>query len=286
MSDAALGGATGFAVVDAVVLVTGAGAGIGEALAAEAVVRGASVVVLADIDPDAADSAARRVRSVAGPDAAVSIVAVTLDVADAAALRGLVEHITSEHGRLDLVCSNAGIGTGAGVQAPTAMWQRAWDVNLMAHVHAADAVLPGMLQRGRGALLNTCSAAGLLTVAGDAPYAVTKHAAVAFAEWLAMTYGGRGITVTALCPLGVETNMLAADQLLATRFVRGTGRVIEASEVAVAAFDALEAGAMLSLPHPEVARMEQARAADRDGWMHRMREAVAAIEGAEHSSVS
>jgi NAD(P)-dependent dehydrogenase (short-subunit alcohol dehydrogenase family) len=286
MSDAAFGGATGFAVVDAVVLVTGAGAGIGEALAAEAVVRGASVVVLADLDPDAADSAARRVRSVAGPDAAVSIAAVALDVADAAALRGLVEHITSEHGRLDLVCSNAGIGTGAGVQAPTAMWQRAWDVNLMAHVHAADAVLPGMLERGRGALLNTCSAAGLLTVAGDAPYAVTKHAAVAFAEWLAMTYGGRGITVTALCPLGVETNMLAADELLATRFVRGTGRVIEASEVAVAAFDALEAGAMLSLPHPEVARMEQARAADRDGWMHRMREAVAAIEGAEHSSVS
>jgi NAD(P)-dependent dehydrogenase (short-subunit alcohol dehydrogenase family) len=160
------------------------------------------------------------------------------------------------------------------------VWQRAWDVNLMAHVHAADAALPGMLERGRGAFLNVCSAAGLLTVAGDAPYAVTKHAAVAFAEWLAMTYGGRGITVTAVCPLGVETDMLAAGELLATRFVRGTGRVIGAAEVAVAALDALAAGAMLALPHPEVARMEQSRAADRDAWIGRMREAVAAIEGA------
>ncbi len=278
MSDAALGGATGFAVVDAVVLVTGAGAGIGEALAAEAVVRGASVVVLADIDPDAADSAARRVRSVAGPDAAVSIAAVALDVADAAALRGLVEHITSEHGRLDLVCSNAGIGTGAGVQAPTAMWQRAWDVNLMAHVHAADAVLPGMLERGRGALLNTCSAAGLLTVAGDAPYAVTKHAAVALAEWLALTYGERGITVTALCPLGVETGMLAGSEAqLATRFVRGTGRVIGADVVARAGLDALEVGSTIALPHPEVARMEQARAADHGQWLARLRSVVSSL---------
>ncbi len=279
MGDVVTEGATGFSVEGAVVLVTGAGAGIGEALAAETVARGAAVVVLTDLDPAAAAAASERVRTVARADSAVSVVAVGLDVADAGALRRLVERIVAEHGRLDLVCSNAGIGTGAGVEAPVAVWQRAWDVNLMAHVHAADAALPGMLERGSGAFLHTCSAAGLLTVAGDAPYSVTKHAAVAFAEWLAMTYGGRGITVTALCPLGVETSMLAASELLATRFVRGTGRVIETGEAAVAALDALEAGAMLALPHPEVTRMEQARAADRDVWIGRMREAVAAIEG-------
>jgi len=271
-------GPAGFEVADAVVLVTGAGAGIGAALAAEVVARGAAVVILADLDPEAAAAAGQRIRAAAGGRGG-EIVAVGLDVADADALRSLIERIESEHGRLDLVCSNAGIGTGAGVEAPTALWQRAWDVNLMAHVHAADAALPGMLRRGRGAFLHTCSAAGLLTVAGDAPYAVTKHAAVAFAEWLAITYGDRGITVTALCPLGVETAMLAADDLLATRFVRGTGRVISPAEVGVAAIDALEAGAILALPHPEVARMEQARAADRGSWIVRMRQAIGALGG-------
>jgi NAD(P)-dependent dehydrogenase (short-subunit alcohol dehydrogenase family) len=281
-ADAVAGGQQGLSVVGAVALVTGAGAGIGAALAAELAARGARVVVLADLDADAAARTCERVlgaRAAAGSVEPPTLVPIGLDVADAEALRGVVARIEAEHGRIDLVCSNAGIGTGAGVEAPTAVWQRAWDVNLMAHVHAADAALPGMLERGRGAFLHTCSAAGLLTVAGDAPYAVTKHAAVAFAEWLAMTYGGRGITVTALCPLGVETSMLAAQDLLATRFVRGTGRVISPEEVAVAALDAVEAGDVLALPHPEVTRMEQARAADRNGWLARMREAVAAVAG-------
>jgi NAD(P)-dependent dehydrogenase (short-subunit alcohol dehydrogenase family) len=273
----------GGSVIEGVVaLVTGAGAGIGAALAAELVARGAGAVVLADLDADAAAEVRRRILSMPATSAMVgepTLIPVGLDVADAAALRELIARVENEQGRLDLVCSNAGIGTGAGVEAPTAVWQRAWDVNLMAHVHAADAALPGMLARGQGAFLHTCSAAGLLTVAGDAPYAVTKHAAVAFAEWLALTYGDRGITVTALCPLGVETAMLAGDDILATRFVRGTGRVISAEEVAVAAIDALVAGEMLALPHPEVVRMEQVRAADRTGWLARMREAVAAIGG-------
>lgn len=263
-------------VAGRVVLVTGAGSGIGAALVGALVAREAAVVVLADLDGAAAEAVAERLGGT-GPTA---LVARSLDVADAAALRGLVAEIEQEHGRLDLVCSNAGIGTAAGVDAPTAVWQRAWDVNLMAHVHAADAALPGMLDRGEGAFLHTCSAAGLLTVAGDAPYAVTKHAAVALAEWLALTYGDRGITVTALCPLGVETNMLAAEELLATRFVRGTGRVLPAEEVAEAALDALEAGEVLALPHPEVAAMELARATDRKGWLARLRAAVAGITGA------
>ena len=263
----------GFAVAGRVALVTGAGSGIGAALAAALVDRGAAVVVLADLDAVAATSIAEALHR----PGATEVIAVALDVADATALRALVARIESEHGRLDLVCSNAGIGTGAGVEAPIPLWQRAWDVNLMAHVHAADAALPGMLDRGEGAFLHTCSAAGLLTIAGDAPYAVTKHAAVAFAEWLALTYAARGITVTALCPLGVETSMLATEDLLATRFVRGTGRVLAPDAVALAALDALESGEMLALPHPEVAAMELARASDRRMWLARLRAAVAAL---------
>lgn len=261
---------TGLAVEGSVALVTGAGGGIGAALAAALVAREAAVVVVSDLDV----AAAERVAGELTGRSATRISAVRLDVADGDAVRSTVAAVEREHDRLDLVCSNAGIGTAGGVDAPVTLWQRAWDINVMAHVHAADAALPGMLERGSGAFLNTCSAAGLLTVAGDAPYAVTKHAAVAFSEWLALTYGGRGIGVTALCPLGVETDMLAADELLATRFVRGTGRVLSADVVASAALDAVEAGEMLALPHPEVAAMEQARAADRRGWLTRLRRAV------------
>ena len=265
-----------FRSASAVALVTGGGSGIGAAIATELVARGAAAVVIADLDGAAAEAVAGRLRGEGGSSVVTS---VQLDVADATSLRSLVGRIETEHGRLDLVCSNAGIGTGAGVDAPVAVWQRAWDINLMAHVHAADAALPGMLARGSGAFLHTCSAAGLLTIAGDAPYAVTKHAAVAFAEWLALTYGDQGITVTALCPLGVETGMLAVDDMLATRFVRGTGRVLTPDVVATSALDALEAGEMLALPQPEVAAMEQARAADRGVWLARLRRAVAALGG-------
>jgi len=265
-----------FRSAGAVALVTGGGSGIGAAIATELVARGAAAVVIADLDGAASEAVAVRLRGEGGSSVVTS---VQLDVADATALRSLVGRIETEHGRLDLVCSNAGIGTGAGLDAPVAVWQRAWDINLMAHVHAADAALPGMLARGSGAFLHTCSAAGLLTIAGDAPYAVTKHAAVAFAEWLALTYGDQGITVTALCPLGVETGMLAVDDMLATRFVRGTGRVLAPDVVATSALEALEAGEMLALPQPEVAAMEQARAADRGMWLARLRRAVAALGG-------
>jgi NAD(P)-dependent dehydrogenase (short-subunit alcohol dehydrogenase family) len=269
-------GADGLKIRGSVALVTGAAAGIGAALAAALIDRGASVVVLTDLDGAAVDRAAAALRV---PGAATEVLAAALDVGDASALRARIAAIESAYGRVDLICSNAGIGTGAGIDAPVQTWQRAWDINLMAHVHAADAALPGMLARGRGALLQTCSAAGLLTVAGEAPYAVTKHAAVALAEWMALTYGDRGITVTALCPLGVETGMLAAEDLLATRFVRATGRVIAPADVAAVALDAVEAGDVLALPHPEVEQMEHARVADRGVWLTRLRAAVTAIAG-------
>jgi NAD(P)-dependent dehydrogenase (short-subunit alcohol dehydrogenase family) len=262
-------------VQGAIAVVTGGGSGIGAALVRELAARGAGVVAVSDIS---AQRAQRTVTSVGRDHPGVLLEGQALDVADEAALRAHVADLEARHGRVDIVCSNAGVGTGADIGAPTAVWQRAWDVNLMAHVWAADAALPGMLARGRGALLQTCSAAGLLTVAGDAPYAVTKHAAVALAEWLSLTYGDRGITVTALCPLGVETGMLAgAEELLATRFVRGTGRILGADEVARVSIDALLAGSLLALPHPEVARMEQSRVADRATWLARLRDAVTAL---------
>ncbi len=264
--------------VGKVALVTGAGSGIGAALARELVRRGAGAVVVTDIDHDAALDVAHGLSGAA--ETVVSVQA--LDVGDRSAIEDVVRMIEQEHGRLDLVCSNAGIGTGGDVDAPVGVWQRSWDVNVMAHVHAAQAALPGMLARGSGAFLHTCSAAGLLTVAGDAPYAVTKHAAVAFAEWLSLTYGDRGITVTALCPLGVETSMLAANDLLATRFVRETGRILSAEEVATSALDALAAGEVLALPHAEVAAMEHARTTDRRAWLARLRAAVDALP--EHGS--
>jgi NAD(P)-dependent dehydrogenase (short-subunit alcohol dehydrogenase family) len=261
----------GFDVVGAVAVVTGAGSGIGAALVHEIARRGAAVVIVTDLDAAAAQRCAD---AVTGCDAE----AYGLDVADGAALRSLLVEVERRHGRIDLMCSNAGIGTGHGVDAPLAMWQLAWDVNLMAHVHAATTVIPGMLARGRGALLHTCSAAGLLTVAGDAPYAVTKHAAVALAEWLSLTYGDRGLTVTALCPLGVETSMLtASEDHVATRFVRATGRVLPAEDVAVVALDALGAGRVVALPHPEVTQIEQVRALNHDAWLARVRSALATL---------
>jgi NAD(P)-dependent dehydrogenase (short-subunit alcohol dehydrogenase family) len=265
----------GMTVHGSVALVTGGGSGIGAALVRELVLRGARVVAVSDLT---AERARRTVDALTADHPEVVLEAHALDVADEVALRAHVADVEARHGRLDIVCSNAGIGTGGDIDTPTSLWQRAWDVNLMAHVWAADAALPGMLARGGGALLHTCSAAGLLTVAGDAPYAVTKHAAVALAEWLALTYGERGITVTALCPLGVETGMLAGSEAqLATRFVRGTGRVIGADVVARAGLDALEVGSTIALPHPEVARMEQARAADHGQWLARLRSVVSSL---------
>ena len=211
----------------------------------------------------------------------VSITTAVVDLTDGDALRGLVSTTEEHHGALDIVCSNAGIGTGEGADAGVATWQRAWDVNVMAHVHAAAAALPGMLARGEGAFVATCSAAGLLTLAGDAPYAVTKHAAVGFAEWLALTHGARGIRVVALCPLGVETPLLAAAaDTLAGRIVRASGAVVTAEAAAACAFDALEEGRFLALPQPEVAHHEAAKVADRDRWLARAAAAVERLERA------
>lgn len=274
-----------------VAVVTGAAGGIGAALVRGLAARGAEVVVATDLD-DAHTRGVARVLDAEFTD--TEVVGHGLDAADGAAVAELVDLVERRHGPVDLFCANAGIGTASGADAPAAMWQRTWEVNVMAHVHAANALLPHWQARGRGHLLVTASAAGLLTNLGDAPYSVTKHAAVAFAEWLSVTHGDGGIGVTCLCPQGVRTAMVygdAADEFsdlrdtegpsgpsaavdhdtaLAVQVVRGED-VIEPAQAAGAALDALEQGRFLALPHPEVADYERARAADHDRWIRAMR---------------
>ena len=289
-------------------VVTGAAGGIGIALVRELAGRGAATVVAADLD----DSHTRAVaRAVDGEFDDCRILGVGLDVSDPHATMELVESVEAEQGGIDLWCANAGIGTLEGIESDPATWQRVWEVNLMAHVHAAAVLVPRWVERGRGHLLVTASAAGLLSNLGDAPYSTTKHAAVAFAEWVAITHGEQGVGVTCLCPQGVRTPMVfgaEADEFAALR--RGAGdtatgggtsdraapdepdrdgamaiaavrslEVLEPREVAAVALDALEAGRFLALPHPEVAAYEQARAADHDRWIAGMRRLQRALSG-------
>jgi len=211
-------------------------------------------------------------------------VGMTADVSREDDVRRVVEDTEVQHGPIDLFCSNAGIGAGVGsgdggVGGPFASnedWQRSWDVNVMAHVYAARAVLPAMLERGHGYLLSTASAAGLLVDVGGHAYSVTKHAAVGFAEWLSIAYGARGIRVSCLCPQGVRTPMLdaAAAAFGAPHLTAGA---IDASEVAEAVVRGLAAETFLILPHPEVREFLQRKAADPDRWlrgMRRLRESV------------
>ncbi|MEP6852008.1 MAG: SDR family oxidoreductase [bacterium] len=245
---------------DAVTVITGAGSGIGSALARRFAAEGAAAVVVTDLD----GASAERVAAEVGGERHA------LDVTDAEALERLVEQVLERHGRIDVFCSNAGIALGTGPADPLADWQRALDVNLLAHVTAARAVLPGMLARSCGHLLQTCSAAGLLSSPGDAAYAVSKHAAVALAEWLALTYAARGIRVSALCPMGVATPLLmdplAAGQPAAAA-VAASGPILAAEDVADAVVEGLCENRFLILPHPQVARYWAAKAADPQRWL-------------------
>ena len=252
-------------IKDSVVVITGGGSGIGAAMARRFAADGA-IVVVSDLNPDAAESVAGEVGGVA----------VATDVSDAASIAKLVDGVLDRHGRVDLFCSNAGLTTGAGVEDLDA-WQRAWDVHVMAHVYAARAVLPSMLERGRGYLLNTASAAGLLTAPGDAPYTVTKHGAVAFAEWLAVTYGARGIGVSVLCPLGVATPLLMdplAAGNAAAQAVAASGAIVSAEQVAEVVADGVTRETFLILPHPEVGTFWAQKASDPDRWLAGVRRLV------------
>ncbi|MEO3777456.1 SDR family oxidoreductase [Micromonospora sp. B11E3] len=256
-------------LTDRVTVITGGAGGIGAALARRFAAEGAAAIVVADLDVAGASAVAGAV----GPAAR----AVQVDVTVEDQVRDLVADTERRYGRIDLFCANAGVATGAGLDAPAADWDRAWRVNVLAHVHCAQAVLPGMLARGQGYLLHTCSAAGLLTAVGDAPYTVTKHAAVGFADWLAVTYRDQGIRVSALCPQGVDTPMLA-DGLsaghLGARVIAASGPVLHPDRVADAVIAGLAEERFLILPHPEVANYARRRAEDPDGWQAGMRKLV------------
>jgi NAD(P)-dependent dehydrogenase (short-subunit alcohol dehydrogenase family) len=252
------------------VVVTGAGRGIGRALALRAAREGARVVVN-DLDPDTARAVADEVGGTAVPG----------DASSAAGVRTLVEEATGALGRVDVFLANAGIDGAHGpdsLQTPDEAWARIVDVNVMAHVRAAREMVPRWLADGRGGrFVVTASAAGLLTMIGSAPYSVTKHAAVGFAEWLSVTYGARGVRVHAICPQGVRTQMLEDAGPLQELLSRD--RALEPDEVADALVTAIEEERFLVLPHPEVAGYYAARATDTDRWLAGMRRLQQKVDG-------
>lgn len=240
------------------VVVTGAGRGIGAALARRFAAGGAQVAVN-DLDTDAAHAVADEIDGYALPGDAASVDGVSR----------LIGTARARLGRIDLYCANAGVAEPGGPEASEDAWRRSWEVNVQSHVRAARELLPAWLERGDGHFLATVSAAGLLTQIGAAPYAVTKHAALAFAEWLAMTYGDRGITVQALCPQGVHTDLLSRADAPIRALLEPSA--LTPDQVADVAAAGLADGRFLILPHPEVAGYYARRAADPDRWLSGMR---------------
>ncbi len=250
---------------DKVTVVTGAANGIGRAMARRFAAEGAKVVVV-DIEEAAA-------KAVAGE---ISADCYTVNVASESEIQAMVDSVLLKHGRIDLFCSNAGIGVEGTCDVPNHDWQRIWEINVMSHVFASRAVLPGMLARGEGYLLQTVSAAGILTQIGSAPYAVTKHAALALAEWLSITYGDKGIKVSALCPQGVKTRMLENAEFGGGTFL--LEGALDPEQVADAVVKGLAEEHFLILPHPEVAEYFRRKAGDYDRWLRGMRRLQATMQ--------
>ena len=249
------------------IVITGGGGGIGRAIARRFAAGGGRVVVN-DLNPGAAAAVAAEIGGFAVPG----------DAGTADGVRELIAAATEHLGEIDIYCSNAGTVGGTGPDTPEDEWQRAWEVNTMAHVRASRALLPGWLARGRGTFVVTASAAGLLTMLGAAPYSVTKHAAAAYAEWLAATYAHRGLTVHCICPQGVRTNMLAGSGRAGDVVLKDTA--IEPEQVADALWEAMAEARFLVLPHPEVLDYYQLRAANTDKWLRGMSRLQQRIEEA------
>jgi len=254
-----------------VVVVTGGASGIGKALSQAFAQAGARAVVVADLDGDGAAAVAAGIGTQA--------LAVRTDVSREAEVQALVAQATERFGQVDIFCSNAGIISRVDADANTATWQRHWDVNVMAHVHAANAVLPQMLARGEGWLLQTVSAAGLLSQVNAAPYSVTKHAALGFGEWLSIAHGDAGIHVSCLCPQGVLTPMLmsAGGDSGRPSFL-GEG-ALTPEAVAQCALQGLREGRFLILPHEEVLTFWQRKGQDYERWLRGMRRLRAKVMG-------
>ncbi len=264
---------------DRVVVITGGGSGIGEALAHAAHDAGARHVVVVDLD----GTEAGRVASAIGGTAA------EIDVRDEDAIRQLVDDTETAHGPIDLFISNAGYVTAAGLEDPNESIQNMWEVHCLAHIYAARAVLPSMIARGEGYLLNTASAAGLLTQIGSMSYSITKAAAVSLAEWLSVSHHHQGIRVSVLCPQAVRTNIVknSPDNLVAADAAEDAGDfeggvasgdgVLEPSEVAALCLEAIRDERFLVLPHPEVATYAERKGADRERWLGGMRRFQSAL---------
>jgi NAD(P)-dependent dehydrogenase (short-subunit alcohol dehydrogenase family) len=248
-------------VAGKVIAVTGGANGIGRAMARRFAREGAAHVAIADMNGEGAAAVAKEIGGSS----------MSVDVAHESDIVDFITATESNHGPIDLFCSNAGIGVGRGLETPDDVWQTIWEVNVMAHVYAARHIVPLMVARGSGYLLNTASAAGLLSQIGSATYAVTKHAAVSLAEWIAITHGHEGIKVSVLCPQAVRTDMIAGNE----GDVASVNGIMEPEQVAEAVIAGLETEKFLILPHAEVAEYLQRKATDRDRWiagMNRLRQ--------------
>jgi NAD(P)-dependent dehydrogenase (short-subunit alcohol dehydrogenase family) len=243
-----------------IAVVTGAAGGIGGALVRALVAAGAETVVATDVRADA----------IATGD---HVVATQLDVADEAATIALVREVEDAHGPIDLWFANAGVAHGGGADAPDEVWATQWNVNVMAHVYAARALLPGWIARGEGHLVTTASMAGILTSLGDGVYAATKHAALGFAEWLAITHAEQGVKVSCVCPGGVDTPMLrgtgGGDAAKASALIGG-GEVLSADEAATRVIAAVKDDVFFIYTHPDLKLYVERKAADPDRWIRGM----------------
>ncbi len=250
-----------------IAIITGAGSGIGRALAIGFAQEGVKHVICTDLNGDNANETAQMI----GGSASSAV----LDVANESAIEDLVSQAESQHGRVDIFVSNAGYGKAGGINLPTEDWVRMMNVHTWSHLAAARAVIPGMLARGSGYLLSTASAAGLLTQINSGPYAVSKHAAVALAKWLAINYADQGIGVSVLCPQAVRTNILGPAAIKKGGRTNSTQAsadgILEPDVVAAACIDAIRQEKFLVLPHPEVLTYFQRKANDYDRWLGGMR---------------
>ena len=274
--------------VDKVAIITGGGGGIGGALATALARQGAQVVV-ADLNPVAVEEVAESINT-QYPGAAL---AVTTDVTQTESITQLVVQAERTFGAVDMFFANAGVAGDPGLHAPEETWDTAFDVNVRAHVRAAQVMVPRWLERGEGYFISTASAAGLLTQIGMPAYSVTKHAALGFAEWLSVTYGDQGIRVSCLCPMAVETPLLRAGEQLgnevgaiATKSVTSAGDILDPHVVADIALDALREERFLILPHPEVLEMHRRKGTDYDRWLRGMRRYQHSLMEIDASSVS
>lgn len=238
------------------VVVTGAANGIGKGLATRFAHEGATVVC-ADIEADAAISVAQEIGGHA----------VSCDVSDESSINALIDHVEDKIGPVDLFCANAGILTLGGLDVPDEDWDRIWKINVMSHVWTARHLVPRMIARGGGYIMTTASAAGLLNQPGAAPYGVSKHAAVGFAEWLSLTYGHKGLRVSVLCPQAVRSEMTRGFE----DSVASIDGMLEPEDVAQACVEAIEAEQFLVLPHPQVLDYMRHKTGDYDRWLGGMR---------------